>query len=108
MPITLDTAWERPRESAEDPVVTRPEAKITQILFLQDSLHIKLEFGETVDSNWEALASVDQHTEVVSGQEYTDIMAELTLDAENIHDAAKRIAYDYLQSKYPSFAGTVE
>lgn len=115
MPILLTTPWARPLEPGESgPADTFPRAKVTQLTIdVQNAaLHLKVEYGDVVDGGWVAHPYNIHLTEMVMDGDpetpFTDLMAQLTNDGENVYEACKRIAYEYLIANHPYLAGTIE
>lgn len=115
MPILLDTAFD---PGDHDPGNTYPRAKIVDITIVvpRQAVAVTLDFGDVVDSIWTVGAASKKLKVVFQDAPYadpptiafTDLMATLTADGENIYDAIKRIAYVEAQSVAASLAGSIE
>lgn len=115
MPIALTAAY---NPGDHDPGKTYPQAKIDsiEINVRRKIVAVILSFGDTVDDQFsdgvgaekKRVLIRDDDSATPPGTEFTDLMATVTNDGENIYDAIKRIAYAKVQALESSLAGTVE
>jgi len=115
MPIVLTTDF---NPGDHDPGESYPRAKIDDITInvKQKAVAIVVSFGNVVDDKWSEGVGSKKRRVVIRdtpnaeppGTDFTDLMATLTNDGENVYDAVKRVAYAKLQELESSLAGTIE
>ena len=115
MPIVLTTAAS---PGDNDPGQTYPKGKVTNINIdiLQSFVQVTMQFGDDPGSVWgrgpglrmRRFTIQDNPSADPATTDFTDLLATLTNDGENIHDAIKRIVYAKLQADNPELDGTVE